>query len=81
MIREWCDSCDNEITNKTRKEINNIPCHMFSLKGKSGYQDSEGMPSSRRCDGVVLCSNCWNRGWSAFLNQLNLPKHNHITWK
>jgi hypothetical protein len=77
MTRTWCDSCEKEITNKNQHN-EQIPCHLFSFEGMAGYIDSEGMPTSGRRDGIVLCSECWNRGWSAFLTQLNLPKEEHV---
>ncbi len=77
MIRKWCDACEVEVTNDPHKQVE-IPCHLFSFKGRSGYQDNKGMPTSGRSDSILLCSECWNRGYSALLQKLNLPREEHI---
>ncbi len=80
MTKTWCDACGKEITDK-KSHVEQIPCHLFSFSGKCGYVDNDMQPISGRRDGIEICTECWNRGWSAFLTKLDLPKDEHITWK
>jgi hypothetical protein len=70
MRRIFCDVCGKEITGKTIKKIE-IPCHLWSFRGKSGYVDEDMMPVSGRYDALDACAECWNRSYSALVTAID----------
>jgi hypothetical protein len=70
MIKRYCDICGKEITNKTSKKVE-IPCHLWSFAGKSGYVDTEGIPVSGKYDALDACTKCWNRVYSCMVEKIH----------
>lgn len=68
MIFYVCDCCGK----KQDKAMNSIdvPCHMYSLKGKCGYADQDGNSVSGRTDRVDLCNKCYNLAFGALVKAI-----------
>lgn len=69
MIKYYCDSCKDE---HSRINTFKVPCHLYSLKGQSGYVDSQWNAISGRFDEIHLCNKCLNIAYEAAINALNL---------
>lgn len=73
MKRYFCDACEKEINpNKGRLNILEVPCHLYSLKNKLCYSDSEGNHVSGRRDSIDLCNRCWNEANIGALKAIGL---------
>jgi len=73
MRKYYCDSCELETHVPNTFEV---PCHLYSLKGKPGYMDNDFNPVSGRMDQIDLCNGCRNLAYLAALKALDLPKSN-----
>lgn len=69
MRKYYCDSCEEETDNPNVFEV---PCHLYSKKGLSGYSDSLGNNVSGRRDRIDLCNKCWNIAFSGALKAIAL---------
>ena len=67
MKRYFCDCCEVEV-----KQLNSIsvPCHLYSMKSRGGYTDTEGNSVSGRMDVIELCNRCYNRAYTALISSI-----------
>jgi len=67
MVRYFCDICGKE---KDQLISCNIPCHLWSFRGKAGYVDNDLQPMSGRYDSLGLCRQCHNIAYSSMVDTL-----------
>lgn len=71
MTKYFCDACNEQVNRPLNMSV---PCHLYSMKNKGQYHDSQGNRISERSDTIELCSECHNAAYSAALKAIGLPK-------
>lgn len=79
MRKYFCDCCGKEVTYKNLTKID-IPCHLYSFAGKSGYADTDGNQVSGRQDTVEACNRCLNDAYHPMVKKIReIQKRNKLS--
>lgn len=72
MIKVFCDSCQQEIT-QIKRHLD-VPFHLTKSQRNSfdGYEDQEGNRISGKTEYVDLCLKCHNLFYEKWLESINL---------